>query len=152
MMTRNRRATRKLAGLLSAAFALSAAGCGIDDVEFNGGLFNAVGLGQKTKTAEPKMAQRSALVLPPNEQRLPEPGTPAGAESSDVASLADPDAAKNVDPEELARRQAAYCRENYEIPKSRGDDSADSAVGPAGPCRGSFLSSVKKWSSSDSAE
>ncbi len=69
-----------------------AGGCAMDDVEFNGGLFNAVGLGgNKVKAAEPKMAQRAPIVIPPTLDRVPEPGAPPEAAANDVAALDDPD-------------------------------------------------------------
>ena len=55
-------------------FALAVAGCSADDIELNGKIFDAVGLNtSKTKSAEPKMAERAPLVMPPNLERVPEP-------------------------------------------------------------------------------
>jgi hypothetical protein len=126
----------------------------MDDVQFNGGVFDAVGLSDsaraKSKSGDPKLAERAPLVVPPTLDKLPQPGEAEPAANSQIASIHDPDAAKKASKEELERQQAAYCREHYEIPKSRGDDSADSAEGPLGPCRPSVLTSFKKWNSDDS--
>lgn len=134
---------------------LLVAGCGTDDVELNGKIFDAVGLSgsQKSKGDEPKVAARSGIVVPPNTGSLPEPGSGRSVETeADLAFINDPDRKKQVDQGELARRQAEYCKANYELPKSRGDTSVDSVVGPAGPCRASILSSMKSWSGDDGAE
>ena len=58
--------------------AFAAGGCGTDDIQFNGGLFDMVGLSDaakaKTKSGDPKVAERAPLVVPPSLQRLPPPG------------------------------------------------------------------------------
>lgn len=124
---------------------MALAGCSMDDVEFNGGLFNAMGVGQKTKAAEPKMAARTGLVLPPNLERLPSPGEQPGGAPADLAAINDPDRANEVSREDLERQQAAYCEKNYHQAIAHGDrTSADLAEGPLGPCRGSFMSIVNK--------
>jgi hypothetical protein len=127
------------------------AGCSMDDVEFNGGIFNAIGIGgNKTKAEEPKMAARAPLVLPPNMERLPEPGTPPEAVSGEVAALNDPDKMAQVSKADLERQQAAYCKVNYEDARAHGDvTGADLAVGPLGPCRGSVMSAIEKWNKGD---
>ena len=125
---------------------LLVAGCSADDIEFNGKLFDAVGLGGKTKSAEPKLAARTPLVLPPNLERLPEPGTAPEAVASDVAALNDPDKQAQTSKAELERQQAEYCKVHYEQAKQHGDQTgADLAVGPAGPCKGSVLTAIEKW-------
>ncbi len=128
-----------------------AGGCAMDDVEFNGGLFNAVGLGgNKVKSAEPKMAQRAPLVVPPTLDRIPEPGAPPETVANDVASLDDPDKKAKTTQADLERQQAEYCKKNYEDAKAHGDETAaDLATGPLGPCRGSVLTAIKKWNNSE---
>ena len=130
------------AKILGAALALLAfGGCSADDIELNGGVFDAVGLGAKSKAskAEPVMAARAPLVLPPNLERLPQPGAPVGGEAADVAALDDPDKKLVVDQAALQRQQAEYCKVNYEQKKAQGDETADLAEGPLGSCRGSVL-------------
>jgi hypothetical protein len=127
-------------------------GCAMDDVEFNGGLFNAVGLGgNKVKASEPKLAQRSALIIPPKLDRVPEPGTPPEVAATDVAAaLDDPDKKAQVTKAELERQQAEFCKKNYELAKAHGDDTtADLATGPLGPCRGSVLTAIEKWNKTE---
>lgn len=132
--------------------ALGAAGCAMDDVQFNGGIFDAVGLSDstKTKSGDPKIAERAPLVVPPTLDKLPQPAaegeTPPDAQ---IAGIQDADAAKQASQEELERQQAEYCEKHYEIPKRMGDDSADSAEGPLGPCRKSVLTAIQKWNSGE---
>lgn len=144
-MMRQRYARRTVGAAVALSLAFSMAGCSMDDVEFNGSLFKAAGIGQGTKGPEPKMAPRTGLVVPPNLDRLPTPGVQPGAESAEVAAIADPDAAANVTREELERQQAAYCEKHYEMARAHGDQiAAEVADGPLGSCRGSVLSVFKK--------
>src|SRR5262245_37807527 len=138
---------KALIALTLAGLAVTAGGCTMDDVEFNGGIFNAVGLGgNQTKSDEPKMAARTPLVLPPNAERLPAPGEAPGAAENEIAALDDPDKKLEVSKAELERQQAEYCKVNYEMAKARGDETgADLATGPLGPCRASVLTAIKKW-------
>lgn len=151
------RLTRRMPGMAGAvvlATGFLAAGCGAGDVELNGKIFDALGVSSATqqKSAEPKVAARSSLVVPPNTGSLPEPGSGQTPQSdADLAFINDPDRRKTLDKAELERRQAEYCKVHYELPKSRGDSSADSVVGPAGPCRATFLSAIKKWSGGDAS-
>jgi hypothetical protein len=133
-------------------FALAAAGCSADDVELNGKIFDAVGLNQKTKSAEPKMAERAPLVMPPALDRVPEPGTPQEGAAADVAALQDPDKVAKTSRAELERQQAEYCKKNYELAKAHGDNDADQAAGPLGPCRGSVLTAIQQWNKDDGAD
>ncbi len=123
----------------------------MDDVQFNGGIFDAVGLSDatKVKSSEPKLAERAPLVVPPSLDRLPAPGEPAPSQDQ-LAAIQDPDAVKKASKEELERKQAEFCKVNYEQAMGRGDETtALNAEGPLGPCRPSVLNSVKKWNSGD---
>lgn len=144
-----------LAPALAIPFALAVAGCSADDVELNGKIFDVVGLnGQKTKSGEPKMAARAPLVMPPNLERVPEPGASPESQvaTSEVASLQDPDKIKKTSRAELERQQAEYCKKNYELAKAHGDQNADQAAGPLGPCRASVLTAVQQWTKGDDAD
>ena len=127
----------------------------MDDVQFNGGLFDMAGL---SNSAKAKLKSRRAAKLP-SVRRLscprrwsgcrrraspPKPGPAARA-------IQDPDAVKKASKEELERKQAEYCKVNYEQAMGRGDETtALAAEGPLGPCRPSVMSSVKKWNAGDS--
>ena len=135
-----------LAGAISLAAGLLVAGCGSGDVELNGKIFDAMGVSsaKQKKSGDPKIAARTGLVVPPNTGSLPEPGSGRSVEAdADLAFIDDPDRKKVVDQAELARRQAAYCKEHYELPKARGDATVDGVTGPAGPCRKSVLNAVQ---------
>lgn len=120
-------------------------GCA-DEIQLQGKIFDAVGLGaNQQKSAEPKMAERAPLVLPPNNDRIPEPGAPPDAAATDVAALDDPDKKAVVSKAELEKQQAEYCKVHYEDARARGDDNADLAEGPLGPCRKSVLTAIEKW-------
>jgi hypothetical protein len=122
----------------------------MDDVQLNGGVFDAMGLNDTKKSGDPKLAERAPLVVPPSLDRLPAPGE--APPPSQIAGINDPDAAKQKSREELEKQQAEYCKVNYEDPKMRGDESVSSAEGPLGPCRKSVLTAVKKWNGEDEAE
>ena len=125
----------------------------MDDVQFNGGLFDAVGLSDsakaKLKSGEPQVAERAPLVVPPTLERLLPPGEPSAGQDQ-LAAIQDPDTVKKVSQQELERKQAEYCKVNYEDAKARGDETtALNAAGPLGQCRPSVLNSIKKWNSSN---
>jgi hypothetical protein len=121
------------------------AGCGFDDVQLNGKIFDAVGLNTgSVKSGDPKLAARQPLVVPPGLDSLPPPGS-GKVEQPTLADIQDPDAKKKVNQADLEAQQAAYCKVNYEDALARGDSSADSAAGPLGPCHPSIFSSVKSW-------
>jgi hypothetical protein len=127
----------------------------MDDVQFNGGIFDAVGLSDnakaKMRSGDPKVAERAPLVVPPSLAKLPVPGEQAQTQDQNIAGIKDPDEVKKVSQAELERKQAEYCKINYDDAKIRGDETtALNAEGPLGPCRPSVLSSVKKWNADDS--
>ncbi len=139
---------------LAACLALGVAGCSSDDIQFNGGIFDAVGLSDsaKAKSGDAKVAERPGLVVPPSLDRLPAPGE-AAPESAQVAAIKDPDAQKKLTQEELQRKQDEYCRVNYEQAKTHGDEAtALNAEGPLGPCRPSVLTAIKKYNSGDAED
>lgn len=150
-MSRRTRSSR--VALLSIPFLLAfgASGCSMDDVQFNGGLFDMVGLSDAAKansSSEPKVAVRAPLVVPPSLDRLPQPGSEEAAENTEIAGIKDHDAAKTASKKELARQQAEYCKVHYEQAKTRGEE-VDFVTGPLGSCRKSVLTSIKNWNKSD---
>jgi hypothetical protein len=119
-------------------------GCSGEDIQLEGKVFDAIGMGKNSKkSAEPQMASRSPLVMPPNLERLPQPGEQPGGEAVDVAALNDPDKKLIVNQVEMQKRQAEYCKVHYEQAIVHGDrDGADLAEGPLGPCKGSVLNAI----------
>jgi hypothetical protein len=144
------RPARSLLPVLGACLTLGIAGCGTDDIQFNGGIFDAVGLNDAKKSGDAKLAERAPLVVPPSLDRLPPPGE--AAPSAQIADIKDPDEEKKLSQAELQAKQDEYCKKNYEDPLSRGDESVTSVAGPLGPCRKSILTAVKKWNGEDEAE
>lgn len=140
----SRRLTRSA---VAALVAVAVGGCSLDDVELNGGVFDALGVGaNQPKSAEPTLAARTPLVVPPSTASLPQPGTPAEAAAVDVTTaINDPDRKVLIDQATLQKQQDEYCRKNYDPARAAGDSSADSIEGPLGPCRPSVLTAVKKW-------
>ena len=132
---------KRILGL--AVLAVFLGGCGgVDGVELNGKLFDAMGL-NSGPGEEPQLAARSPIVVPPNVERLPQPGQQANAESLEVASINDPDKKLEVTQAQKEKEQAEYCRVHYEQAKAHGDNNADTATGPLGPCRGSVMNVTK---------
>lgn len=118
------------------------AGCGFDDVQLNGKVFDAIGVGSNsTKAKEPTLAARQPLVVPPGLNNLPEPGS-GKVEQPTLADVQDYDAVHQKSKEQLQKEQAEYCKKNYELPKAQGDATVDSVEGPMGPCRGSVLTAI----------
>jgi hypothetical protein len=143
---------RAVLPLIATSLALTLAGCGTDDIQFNGGVFDAVGLSEsgKSKSGVPKVAERAPLVVPPSLDRLPAPGE-AAAEPTQIAGITDPDEAKKKSQAELEKQQAEYCQKNYTNATMRGEE-ASMVEGPLGPCRPSVLSAIKKYNGSDDGQ
>jgi len=135
--------------VLAACLTVGIAGCGTDDIQFNGGVFDAIGLNDAKKSGDPKLAERAPLVVPPSLDRLPAPGE--APPPSQIAGINDPDAAKQKSREELEKQQAEYCEKNYDDPMRRGQE-VSMVEGPLGPCRKSVLTAIKKWNGEDEAE
>lgn len=119
-----------VAGMLS--------GCAGDGVELNGKLFDWMGVSDSAKKAnarEPRLPQRAGLVMPPDVNRLPDPGSDANPNDATVA-LSDPDKKKALAAAERERLHKAYCtgemtwKEN--ALKRPSDQEAPKS--PYGPC------------------
>src|SRR5262245_58805668 len=124
--------------ILSAAMAapILTGGCGgIDGVELNGGVFDALGVATKTAAApkEPKLAERPGLVVPPRAYRLPEPGSGAVAQPKAEAWPQDPEERKAFAAADAERRHAAFCEKALSEAKIRKDESTP-IRGPNGMC------------------
>ena len=130
-----------VAAALAAAASLQ--GCGFDDVQLNGKIFDAMGMNTgSVKAKEPKVAVRQPLVVPPGLESLPQPGS-GKADLPAMAEIQDHDAKNNKSREQLEQEQAEYCRKNYDQAKAMGDESADSVSGS------SIFSAIQKWNKGD---
>ena len=136
---------------MAACLALGLAGCGSDDIQLNGGIFDAIGLNDTKKSGDPQLAERAPLVVPPSLDRLPAPGE--APQPAQIADIKDPDAMKKLSQADLEAKQAEYCKVNYDQAIAHGDEAtAANAEGPMGPCRKSVLTAIKKWNQEDEAE
>ena len=119
---------------LTLGFAATLAGCS-DNVELNGRLFDMLGVSAASQNAakrEPTMERRAGLVIPPDQTRLPEPGT-APDPKSVLADLADPEQRKALAEEEKARLHKAYCSGEMTW-KEEAFDKDHQRRSPFGPC------------------
>ena len=106
------------------------------DTELNGKVFDLMGVSsaaQAAAKAEPKMAVRSGLVLPPDSARLPEPGSAGTDEAAALAAVDDPDQRKIKSAAERARLHKAYCSGEMNW-KERVNDKDATPKSPYGPC------------------
>ena len=148
-IARQSRATAVLGRFAIVAALAGLTGCGgVDGVELNGKLFEAVGLTGSLggKKAEPRTEARAPLVLPPPSQSLTEPGRlAAGAPipQADQAWPNDPEKGKAQKEEALRQAQEAYCRDGNWKDKALNNDGK-AANGPAGSCTGNIFSIVGK--------
>lgn len=139
-MTGRRTALRTAIAAGLVAFGL--AGCSAGDVELNGRLLDAVGISTaalSSKGKEPKIEPRAPLVLPPDQTRLPEPGSvPAPPTvAADQSWPADRDQQKVADAATKAKRQKEFCRDGNWRERAMSDEiGADS--GPHGNCGSIF--------------
>lgn len=129
--------------IVSATLAVSA--CAPGDVEFNGKIFDAVGIGTGSVGSKktPQLAERAPLVLPPSLERLPPPDANSGNAATAAAMPIDPERRSSLSASALQQQQAAYCKEHYDKQIALGNrPQAESARGPLGHCSPSALQSL----------
>lgn len=140
----NRTGRQKRIGLTASAVmaSLALSGCGFGDVEFNGAVFEAMGLNNNQSREEPKLPPRAGIVLPPDTERLPEPGsTQVAGQLPGGAWPVDPEERKVAAAEELERQHEEFCRDA--LWRARAQGRPDTQVsGPKGPCNPSILRSI----------
>ena len=130
---------------------LTLGGCA-DGVELNGKVFDLLGVSPAAMEAarrEPKLAERAPLVLPPNANRLPEPGSGQTPAVNQASWPSDPDQRKLAAAEERERLHQAYCRGDIQWKERalKTKDGSATNLSPYGPCPtlfGSVTSSVNK--------
>jgi hypothetical protein len=144
-MTVSSRTKYSLSRPLFVAMALSpllTLGACMEGTELNGKVFDLLGVSsssQERARAEPKMAPRSGLILPPNAERLPAPGS--GGEQEAVVALNDPDKQKAVATAEKARLHKLYCSGELSW-KQRLVDKDATPTSPYGTCT-AFSDSIR---------
>ncbi len=128
-------------GLLALGL-LALAGCAPGDVEFNGKIFETMGLGQTKTGSVPKVPERAPLIVPPSLQRLPQPGE-VPPQAADANFPVDPERSSDQKQQQLAAAQTAYCKENYDKQIALGNRThAETAIGPLGRCQASAFTNL----------
>lgn len=124
------------------ACALLAGGCSAGDVELNGSLFDKLGVGSNSQTASrnPQVAERQALVIPPDLERLPQPGSGAAEAQTAEAFPVNPESKRVAAASQAQRDHAAFCEKA--IQKARAMRDQNPVMGPMGRCDGSILDSI----------
>ena len=122
-------------------FALVLAGCSPGDIQLEGKVFDAIGVNNLTggKKADPKLAARAPLVMPPATGTLPQPGSEVAPDNA-LAGIRDPEQTKKLDEERLAKAQKEYCDKHFD-PQQAAIENIE-VIGPAGNCRQSILDNV----------
>ena len=126
------------------AAAAMAGGCsGVDGLELQGGVFDALGVsgsGQK-KLADSKVDARPGLVLPPSNEKLPDPVTGSLAAAPDgEAWPVDPEDRRASNRAELEKRHKVACERLIQDARMRGESGV--IMGPMGNCQPGLFGSL----------
>jgi hypothetical protein len=122
-------------------------GCA-DGVDLNGKIFDLMGISpsaQDERRKEPQLAERAPLVMPPDSNRLPAPGS-GQVVAAGQAWPDDPEERKKREASERERLHLAYCRGDIQWkdralnPQSGTATSAPRS--PYGPCPTIFSGSI----------
>jgi hypothetical protein len=121
-------------GAVAASLAVSGCAEGID---LNGKVFDWLGVSPSAvaaRRAEPKLAERAPLVIPPDSKRLPEPGSGQPSQTA-MAWPDDPEQRKVREAKERERLHLAYCRGdiNWKERVMHAED-VNTPRSPFGPC------------------
>lgn len=135
----------KLGGWLAGAAVASTlllAGCA-DGIELNGKVFDWMGISpaaQEARRYEPKLAARAPLVMPPDVNRLPQPGSEAVPEPTQTATAwpDDPEQRKVREAAERQRLHEAYCRGDAQWKERLMKSDTNAPRSPYGPCPSIF--------------
>ncbi len=123
-------------GMVASTLLLS--GCA-DGIDLNGKVFDWMGVSkaaQDERRTEPKLAERAPLVMPPNSNRLPEPGS--GIEPTNIAFPDDPEQRKAREAKERERLHMAYCRGDIQWKERAFNKDSNAPRSPYGPCPSLF--------------
>ncbi len=139
---------KRSAILLAAAIALPGCG-GVDGVEFNGKIFESLGMSGDIlgKKAEPRTEARAPLVLPPDTKALPEPGSAPPITTGSTAKEAwpqDRDRRQTAEADAKKAAQEEYCKQDGNWKQKAVKDDITADQGPDGSCKGSIFSVIGK--------
>jgi hypothetical protein len=139
------------AGVAGTAVGILFGGCA-DGIELNGKVFDLLGVSPAALEAsrrEPKLAERAPLVMPPNANRLPDPGAAPAPVAEQANWPTDPEQRKLAAAEERERLHLAYCRGDIQWKERalKSKDGSGTNLSPYGPCPsifGGLTNSVNK--------
>jgi hypothetical protein len=124
-------------------------GCA-DGVDLNGKVFDWMGVSpaaQEARRREPRIAERTPLVIPPDANRLPEPGSEP-APQANMVWPDDPEQRKAREAQERQRLHMAYCRGDIQWKeRAMNPNAAGAPRSPYGPCPsliGDMTSNINK--------
>jgi hypothetical protein len=122
--------------------AVLAGGCSAGDVELNGSVFDYLGVGSNSKSGsrDVKTSERQGLVLPPNLERLPEPGSGVAALQGGDVMPVDPEQRRMAGANQARANHASYCEKALQ--KARIMKDLSPVNGPLGRCDASILDSL----------
>jgi hypothetical protein len=148
-MTDFRHCVRRTGAVGLIAVSLSLSGCGgFDGVDFNGKIFDAVGLSGSNpfKKDEPVTQARAPLVLPPDGEPLPPPGSapPPAPALADAQWPKDPDQQKVAQADAKKAAQQKYCKEDGNWKQKAVNDEVGASQGPGGSCNGSIFTVISE--------
>lgn len=136
--------SNRLRSLIAAsALGLAAAvgGCSAGDVELNGAVFDYLGVGSKSGGSNnAKVPERQGLVLPPNLERLPEPGSGALAAQQGETMPVDPEQKRVANATQAEAKHRDYCERAMQ--KARIMKDLSPVNGPLGRCDKSIFDQV----------
>ncbi len=119
-MSRRRATAKRLAIAIALCLPMALAGCG-DTIQYEGRVFDMLGVNDTTKRRDNAIAERAPLVLPPNARALPQPGTIAAVPGENMNW---PD-----DPDERRRAVAVADREKKKLDASKAVEGRDPQPG-----------------------
>lgn len=132
---------RQAVSAASLAVTLALSGCGYD-VQLEGGVFEMMGVAGSTgsKKTEPKMANRSGIVVPPSTDRLPTPGSgTTNQAAADPAWPVDQEDRKVAMAAQQRKAHAEYCEKALIDAKIKEGQNHGPVMGPMGRCEPSIL-------------
>jgi hypothetical protein len=140
-MGHSRHPVRALGRVAALTATLTLGGCGgIDGIDLNGKVFDWMGVSSASETArkrEPQLADRAPLVMPPDANKLPEPGSGlAAAPVNDASWPDDPNDRRKRAAKEREKLHMAYCRGEIQWKERALNRDASQPQSPYGPCPG----------------
>ena len=143
------RSLRLLAGAAGVAGLLVIGGCAAGEgIELQGGVFDALGVSTATerKVSNVKIDPRPGLVLPPQEQQLPSPGSDPIITASVPGGEAwpvDHDERRAQSKAEREKQHRDFCEKAIRDARIRGETTGI-IMGPMGNCQAGFLGSLNE--------